>query len=222
VTAITTYSTLVQACIDVSEDDSTEYASFLPAAVALAEDRLFKELELQDLEILHTGTCTIGSPTMSKPTGYQYANYFKISTTSLIAFLEKKREDFLFDYWPDASVQGVPKYYADANATQFRMVPPPDLGYTCEIKYTKKPTKLSTSNETNYFTEQCSDILFFATMAIMAGFMKAWTQVTLWDGAYGQVRDTWNINAARKRRDDGREPNTPQQPNTLEGAAKRK
>jgi len=218
--SITTYSTLVQAVIDTAEDDSTEFSNYLPTAIDLAEERLFKELDLYDLETKANGALTINSVTLTKPTGFKYANYFKISVSGSDRILEKKREDYLIDYWPNTTIADVPKYYADYSATEFRITPTPNLGYTYEIKYTKQPTKLSITNSSNYFIEQCKDALFAATMVEQTRFMKAWSQVGVWEDAYTKARDSWNINSQRQKRDDGQKPQNPQGPNDLNNAVK--
>ena len=218
--SITNYATLLQAVVDNVEDDSTEFAAFIPTAVDLCEERLFKELELQDLETKATGTLTINDNSLAKPTGYKYANYFKITSSGLDVILDKKREDYLLDYWPNPVLADVPKYYADATATTFRLAPTPSAAFTYSIKYTKQPTKLSVTNTTNYYLEQCKDCLFYGIMVEMATFMKAWSQVTVWQGLYTAARDTWNTNSIRIKRDDGMNLNSPVKPNDLSSAVK--
>ena len=218
--SITTYATLLQAVIDNTEDDSVEFAAYLPTALDLAEERLFKELELQDLETKATGALVTNTATLVKPLGYKYANYFKITSASLDIILEKKREDYLIDYWPNSTVTGVPKYYADLSATLFRLAPTPSSTLTYEIKYTKQPDKLSVANTTNYYTEQCKDVLFGACMLEMCLFMKAWSQIPVWKTYYEAARDAWNVNSARLKRDDGQTPLSPQGPNDLQHAVK--
>lgn len=214
--AITDYSTLVQALVDITEDDGTELANYLPTAIALAEDLLFKELDLPDLEAKTTGSLIIGTDTLTKPTGYEFANYIMITIGTTKYFLKKRLEDYVTSYWPDSSVTGIPKYYADSSSTQFKLAPTPDSTYSYEIKYTSKPTKLSTSNTTNYYITSCSDILFYATLIEVALFMKAFEQSRLWSDAYVALRDSWNTNIPRTRRDNGSTPQNPDSgPNSL-------
>jgi len=213
---ITTYNTLVQAIVDMVEDDSTELANFLPTAIALAEDLLFKEIDLPDLEIKSTGSLVIGSSTLTKPTGYEFANYITITVGSNKYFLKKRLEDYLTNYWPNESTTGVPKYYADSSSTQFKLAPTPDATYAYEIKYTSKPTKLSTSNQTNYFVTSCADMLYFATLVEVALFMKAFDQARVWSEAYSSLKEAWNTSGVRTRRDNGSVPRNPDGgPNSL-------
>lgn len=200
--AITNYTTLVQAIKDEAEDDGTEFTSFIPVAIDLVEEKLFRELDLPELEEADTGTVTGALATLAKPTGYKFADYLMIvdgSGNNIV--LKKKLTSFLKDYWPSGT--GVPKYYSDEDASNFRIAPTPSSNFAYELKYTKEPTKLSTSNATNYYTDNCKDSLFYGCMSEMAKFMKAWDQVAMWDGAFTQSRDTWNIEMMRFRRDGG-------------------
>ncbi len=213
---ITNYTTLISNIQAAVEDDSQEVLDYIPTAIALSEERLFKELELPELEIKTTGTLNQGSNTVSKPSGYKFGNYFYITSTSGKVQLIRKREDFIYDYWPDAAEEAEPKYYADATETTLVIAPTPDDDYAYEIKYSKKPSPLSVSNLTNYYTEKCVDSLFYSCLSEIAKFMKAWSQVQVWEERYSASRDTWNLNSARTRRDDGVVPNMPDSgPNSL-------
>lgn len=214
--AITNYTTLVSAVQEVSENDGAEFLAYIPTAIALAEDMLFKDLDLEELEIKTTGLLSAGSPLLNKPTGYEFANYINITVTSLKRFLKKRQEDFIIDYWPNSALTDVPKYYGDASETQFYLAPTPTISYPYEIKYVAKPSRLTSTNTTNFYVTSCSDILFYATMIQMSIFIKATEQINLWTAAYGYARDAWNTSDARTRRDNGSKPfNTDNTPNKV-------
>lgn len=217
---ITNYATLTQAIIDEAEDDGVEFAAFIPVAIDNAEEILFKELDLPDLEIPATGSLTINSNTLNKPNGYKLGNYLKITTSTGSKLLKKRRDDYIQDYWPNPILTGEPKYYADLSSSQFVIAPTPDSGYPYVLKYPGVPTKLSNSNQTNYFVNNCHPILFAASMIEMSRFMKAWNQVQVWQSYFNELRDAWNIEAMRNRRDDGSSPQSPDGPNTLKHTIK--
>lgn len=209
--SITNYTTLVEAIVAVTEDDGAEFAAYIPTAVDLAEERLFRELDLPELEEKAQGNMVTGNGIITKPTGYEFAEFFSYTPTgSQRVVLKKKLESYIQDYWPNFSTTGEPKYYCDVNETQFRVAPTPAANYTYEIKYTQKPTKLGTSNENNYFVDNCNDVLFNATMVEIVKFMKAWSQIPVWEGTYTNVRDTWNLEMARYRRDGSTVPLNPE------------
>jgi hypothetical protein len=218
---IQSYTDLVNTIQAIAEDNGDEFVAYIPYAVSLAEQRLNRELDLPDLEIPVTGTLTAAINTLPKPTGYRYANYFHIIVNGKVQVLKKRREDYLNDYWPDPTQTAAPKYYADQSVTNFQLAPIPDVSYQYRMKYTAEPTRLGTTNQTNYFTTRCADILFAASMVEMTLFMKAWSQVPIYEQAYDVLKTGWNITMARNRKDDGEVQHNPDQPiNTVENAPK--
>ena len=220
---INNYTTLVQAIIDTAEDDGSEFLSYIDTAIDLAEELLFKEIDLPDLETKVTGTMIPGVVTINKPTGYRFANYIKIMVPEVInplninnVFLKRRRDDYVQDYWPNSLLTEQPKYYADSALTTFTIAPTPDAAYTYEIKFTAQPAKLTSINLTNYYTDRCADLLFAATMLQQVRFMKAWSQVQVWQASYDALKGGWNLEMSRTRRDDGQIPHNPTGgPNTL-------
>lgn len=218
---IQSYSDLVNTIQNVSEDNGDEFTAYIPYAISLAEQRLNRELDLPDLEIPVTGTLTAQINTLPKPSGYRFANYFHIIANGKVTVLKKRREDYLNDYWPNPSLTSTPKYYADQSATTFQFAPIPDVSYQYRIKYTAEPNRLGVSTQTNYFTQRCVDILYAASMVEMTIFMKAWQQITVWETAYKELKDGWNLTMERSRKDDGETQHNPSNPlNTVENAPK--
>lgn len=214
--AITNYSTLVQALKDESENDGIEFSEFIPTAINLAEEKLFRELELPELEEDVSSNLVSGTNTLTKPLDYKFGDALrvKVGTTSVI--LKKKLSSYITDYWPDSTQTGVPKYYADRTATTFVLAPTPDSNYTYTLRCTKKPAKLTQSNTTNYFVLNCQDILFYATMLELVKFMKSWSQIPHWENVYRQAQESWNLQSMRYRRDGQIVPNSPDDgPNTM-------
>lgn len=197
------YATLVSAIQEVSENDGAEFLAYIPTAIALAEELMFKELDLEDLEIKVSGSLIQGSSFLAKPAGYEYANFLTVTVNSNKQFLKKRQEDFIIDYWPNSSILDTPKYYGDASETQFIIAPAPDITYPYEIKYVAKPEGVSASSTTNYYVTSCSDTLFYASMIQMSIFIKAPEQIKVWSSAYTTSRDSWNMSDKRTRRDNG-------------------
>ena len=213
---ITNYDTLVQAIQEEAENDGAEFLSFIPTAIDMAEEKLFKELDLPELEEEVTGNMTSSNNQIPKPTGYKFGDAVTIMNGTSKVILKKKFASFLDDYWPDTSVTATPKYYADKDQTSFSVAPTPDVSYGYTIRCTKEPAKLSTLTQTNYYTNECQDILFYACMEQMAKFMKAWNQVAVWSQSYSTAQQGWNMQAMRYRRDGQITPNSPDEgPNSL-------
>lgn len=210
-TAITTYDTLIANVKAEAEDDGVEFAEFIPTAIDLAENKIIKTCDFPELESKYEGEMTKGYTSIAKPSDYTHTHYLALTKTDgTRTLLKRKTDDYILDYWPNSTEEGVPKYYADENETSFVVAPTPSANYAYSLKYTQAPEKLSTLNQTNYFTERCVEMLFYATMVEMSKFMKSWSQVEAWKVDFNDARDLWNLEAARQRRDDGSNPHNPE------------
>lgn len=210
--AITNYTTLVSNIQEITEDDGAEFLTYIPTAIDLAEERLIRECDFPELEQSDFGSLTQGLPTLPLPTGYKTIQFFNVTLTSGDRkFLIFKPDDYIIDYWPNASTQDEPKYYGlEGTTNNLVIAPTPDSAYSYQLKFTKSPTKLSDSNQTNYFIDNLKDVLFSACLQECAKFLKAWSQVQVFEGEYQRSRAAWNEQAARQRRDDGNTPANPE------------
>lgn len=215
--AITNYATLIQALKNEAENDGIEFSEFLPTAVDLAEEKLFRELELPELEEDIQNTITGGTNFIIKPLNYRITDALQIKdSNNKFVTLKKKLASFIRDYWPDETATGTPKYYADKSETQFVIAPTPASTLTYILRCVKQPSKISQTNTTNYFVNRCPDLLFYACMLELCKFMKAWSQVPVWEAKYAKAQESWNVEAMRYRRDGQITPNSPDDgPNSL-------
>jgi hypothetical protein len=209
--AITTYSTLKTELIATTEDDGTEFDAYVPTMVDLVEERLMRECDFPELNLSDYGSLTSSQNTLTMPNDLDSINFFNITVGSNKQFLKYRTEDYLYDYWPNSATTDVPKYYTIEGTTgNIVMAPTPDSGYSYQLNYVKPPTKLSASNETNYFVDECPDLLFYACMVEAVKFLKAWSQVPVWEETYQNARLSWNYQAARQRRDSLDVPKNPE------------
>lgn len=234
---IDSYDALVQAIVQVAEDDGDEFAAFIPTAIQFAEERLYKELDLPDLEETLTTTCNQGSQSVPLPNSTDLLEFIQVKDNTLgrTRILQKRSSDYLEDYWPNTATQDLPKYWAwlskgpffDTNGNKtptaplIKLTPIPDSNLTILYRGYVKPPLLAVTNQKNYFTEKCSHILYAAAMSEMAKFMKAWSQVDVWETDYNTKASAWNINMARFR-GDGQQANQNPVPadNTLKSKIK--
>lgn len=209
---ISDYNTLIQAIKDVVEDDGIELSNYIPTAIALAEERLMQEMDFPELETSKTGSLTMGNRVIVKPatndTGI--SAFFIINASGQRVLLRKRTVDYLYDYWPNSSLTGEPKYYGNLNETSLVMSPTPNASYAYEIRYNTIPTKLSSVNTTNYFTnKECKQALYAAAMVYVCIFMKSPSEKEMWETMYQQAASDWNYLAQRQRRDASDVPNNP-------------
>lgn len=218
------YDDLVSAMRALAEDDSQEFQAFVPTAVYLAEERLVKELDTDGLISAATVTAVPNFQFMNKPSGCRFIHemYYRTSAKDLIHPI-RKTDTFLIDYWPattstSAFPNGKPKYYANWDFDTLVLAPTPSSAYRFTIRYVTQQTHLSAGNQTNYYTDFCSDALYYGTMSNMAEFMKDYEVQKVWESKYVNAVQGLNNQGRRNRRDDQTVPRGPSI-NTLKGEA---
>jgi hypothetical protein len=88
--------------------------------------------------------------------------------------LEFKNLDFVQTYNPDASVTGVPKYYAQFDYENFILAPTPNAGYTVDIHYLYRPASLTAGAEsgTTWLSENAEITLLYGALIEAYTYMK--------------------------------------------------
>lgn len=218
-----TYNGLVSAIKALAEDDSTEFEAYVPTAIYLAEENLIRTLDKQDLTVETSITASAGDEFLAQPSGTRLTNdlHFRTSSGSIVR-PTLKSNDFIRDYWPattstSAYPNGQPKYYA-VEGTNFVLAPTPASAYPFTHRGVSQVTHLSANNQTNYFTNFCSDALYYGTMVGMSEFMKDYETLGVWQQRYVDAIQGLNNEGRRERRDDSVQPRNPEGgPNTLRG-----
>lgn len=202
---VTTYAILTSAMQEAAEDNSTEFQEYLPVAINNAELRLTRELDTLGLTAITTVAATVSVAEVTKPSGYLLAHsiVYVDPTTSRRTVLRKKTDDYLDTYWPQPTSVGSPIYYSELDNTTIKIAPCVSVSANLIFNYEKRPTPLSVSNQTNYFTDFCADALFHASMMEMAMWMRNQALMENHQALYTSDRDSINNQGRRARRDDG-------------------
>lgn len=86
---------------------------------------------------------------------------------------------------------GVPKYYADYDADHFLFAPNIPYTMAVEVGYYANPAFLSSSNQTNWLTDNTPDMLLFATLEEASLFLKDNERAAVWGGKYKERIDSY-------------------------------
>lgn len=204
-TVITNYASLVQALKEAMEDYSSEFASYLPAAIGNAELRLFREFDVVGKRTSATPAATKDTATVTKPSGFRVARsvFWVNPTTGKKTLLSRKTSDYLNVFWPDESATDTPRYYTEINDTQFKLAPTPDVTSTLFVEYEKLPDRLSSTVATNVFTTHMPDLLFHASMVELSRFSRNADLLTAHEAAFQDLKRYMGAEALRQLKDDG-------------------
>jgi hypothetical protein len=170
-----TYTSLVQAVQDFTDNNEAVFVSQIDNFIQNAEERILKMIApLQVFRKNATTTATVSNQYLQKPSDW-LATY----TISIVdsngdkKFLINKDVNFVQEYWPDATVAGEPKYYADFDVSNFILAPTPATSNVMEIHYFYRPESLTTaSSGVTWISENAGLTLLYATLSEAYTFMK--------------------------------------------------
>jgi len=169
-----TFAELKQAIIDYSENDETTFVNNLPLFIRLAEERILKNVQLNLFQKNQFGNMTTGSPFLAVPSDFLAPFSLSIDVAGDKEFLLFKELDFVQSYNPDATVTGVPKYYAQFDVSNFILASTPDANYVVDIHYLYRPASLTAGAEsgTSWLSENAELALLYGSLCEAYVFMK--------------------------------------------------
>ena len=203
------YTYLVNDIIEATENNGSEFVSYIPKMVNRVEERLTKTLDDYGLVTATSITLTSGTNTLTLPTGTRIIKNLHIKDAGTKIGLLQRTDEFINDYWPVSAETGTPKYYARKTNTNIVFAPTASTTYSGELVYVVKPSALTSANPTNYYSDYCYDALFYGCMIEATNFMKNYTVTALYEQQYQNAVEGLRNQSRRTRRDDMEAPASP-------------
>tara|TARA_R100001530_G_scaffold115355_1_gene82302 strand:- start:76 stop:720 length:645 start_codon:yes stop_codon:yes gene_type:complete len=168
-----TFTTLKSAIQDYTQNTETTFTNNLSRFIINAEERILKEVELDDFRKNVTGSASQSSKYLTKPTDFLAPFSLSVVNSSENEFLLYKHVSFIQDYTPNPSTTGAPKYYGDWDETTFVLSPTPDANYTMELHYFYRPQSITASDDgTSWLGTNAELALMYASLVEAYTFMK--------------------------------------------------
>lgn len=204
----------------VQQSTNAEFQTFLPGCRDYAEQRMYRELDLQVSRVsdststLSSGVRTFAVPTSSNGTPFVVVEQFNVwtpvgatSSNATRVPLTPVTKEFMDFAWPTAaSYTGVPVYYAPVNNTTYIVGPAPDGAYPLEVVGTVRPTPLSSTNTSTFLTLYLPDAFMAASMIFASAYMRDFGAQSdnpqmsgSWETQYTTLMQSANSEELRKR-----------------------
>ena len=194
--AATTYAGLRARWMDAlaTDDADTEFAARLPDLAGDAELRVLRDLD--PIAYRRTAvalTVTGGNPSVALPADCHVPRRLVVRAPFSQARRDAMRRSvgFLDAYWPDASLTGLPKYWATPVDGTIVVAPTPQTGTSLALDYTARPAPMSDANPSTWLTRTVPDLLYCAGMCWLAGWSKNYGSLAddksmagYWEGRY--------------------------------------
>jgi hypothetical protein len=170
-----TYAQLKQAIQDYTENDETTFVSNLPIFIRNAEERILKTIQLNLFRKNATANFTASQQYLASPSDFLAP--FSLSYTDSDGdknFLLFKDVNFIQEFNPDSSVEGLPRYYAVFDIDNFILAPTPDSAYVVELHYYYRPDSLTNKAEdgTTWLSENATLAMLYGSLIEAYTFMK--------------------------------------------------
>lgn len=166
------YATLLSLVQQYLEEDEATFVANIPQFVKLAEERIYRAVQLQALQKNSTTTLTTGNQYMTLPSDFWSPLELIVTVGSTQYFLYPKDVSFIRAAYPSASgTTGRPRYYALFDEDTVIMGPTPDQGYTVELHYIYKPSSI-VDDSTTWLGTNGEQALLYATLVEAYRYLK--------------------------------------------------
>jgi hypothetical protein len=170
---VMTYDSLTYYVLQYLERSDQATINAIPTFITLAEFEIAQEIKtLGQLQVAES-TMTIGNPTIAKPARWRKTVSLNItdSTGNRTPVLLRKYE-YLTNYWPNNTSTAMPLFYSDTDWDHWYVAPTPDKAYTFEVLYYERIAPLSSTNQTNWLTQNAPTAMLFGTLLQAMPFLK--------------------------------------------------
>lgn len=184
----TTLLTDLQSYLERGQTVDTTVFAQLPRLINNAERRISRDLKILGFQRPLTNSFTPGEPRMLKPDRWRETISWNFGTMSLNTGQYTRRNamfprdyEFLRSYWPDDSVTGQPKFFADYDWYTWIVAPTPDQAYPFEVVFYEMPALLDQTNQQNWLTSYAPEALLYSALLECSPFLKNDERIPTWD-----------------------------------------
>lgn len=163
----------------------------LPGFINLTEQQIARELKIQGLQNSVVSAFTASLGVYQKPNRWRETVSINVGTNVGTATTFNARTaiyprayEYCRQVYPDDTVTGTPKYYADYGLEHFIFVPTPAETNPWELNFWELPPPLDATTQTNFFTEYTPNALLDGTLVRSFNFLKNPEQAAVWQTAF--------------------------------------
>lgn len=148
------------------ECEETTFVENIDQFIKLAEEDIYRQVQLLDLRKNSTSAYVVGSPYLSTPDDFLSVYSLAVIVSGEHRYVQSKDVNFLREAFPAAATSGVPRFYSMFDDDTFIVAPTPDDDYVAELHYYYLPTSLAAGSDsgTTWLSENAENALLFGTI----------------------------------------------------------
>jgi len=169
---VLTYYSLTSTVLQYLERKDAAVVQAIPTFISLAEFEVAQEIKtLGQLQVANA-LMTMGNPILQKPARWRKTVSMNVIVGGKKQPIYLRKYEYLENYWPDNTQVDVPLYYADTDWDHWYIAPTPASNYNFEVLYYERIAPLSSTNQTNWLTQNAPNAMLFGTLLQAMPFLK--------------------------------------------------
>jgi len=203
-----TYATLKTAIQDYMESTESSLVSNLDNFIETAEERILKNVQLDDFRKNVVGDMTTSSPYLGSPSDFLAPfSLAVIDGSGNYSYLLLKQVSFIRDFSPNPTTTGLPKYYAEFDEDTFIIAPSPDSDYSTELHYYYRPNSLTSAGDsgTTWLSENAPNAMLYGSLVEASTYLKSYESIPVYESKFQEaLLGLKNLGEAKSTRDQYR------------------
>jgi hypothetical protein len=172
------------------ERTDTETVDRIPTFIMLAEQVIASQIKFLGNLTVNTSAMVQGDPVIPKPARWHKTVSMNVSIAGVKQPVLLRKYEYLREYWPNQTLESVPKFYADYDYTHWLVAPTPADDYNFEVLYYERVQPLDSSNQTNWFTIYAPQALLYGSLLQAMPFLKNDDRIPMWQAQYDLIMQT--------------------------------
>ncbi len=169
---VMTYDSLTSTVLQYLERRDRAVVDAVPTFITLAEFEIAEQIKtLGQLQVAES-TMLADNATLQKPARWRKTVSMSVTVNGKKQPVLLRKYAYLKNYWPDSNQTDVPLYYADTDWDHWFIAPTPDQDYEFEVLYYERIAPLSSTNQTNWLTQNAPNAMLFGTLLQAMPFLK--------------------------------------------------
>lgn len=183
---VMTYDSLTSTVLQYLERQDAAVVNAIPTFITLCEFEIAQNIKtLGQMEVVDS-TMLIGNPVIPKPARWRKTTSMTLSVSGQKQPMLVRKLEYLNNYAQDVTETGVPLYYADYDYDHWLVAPTPNQAYAFEALCYTRLEPLSSSNQTNWLTQNAPNAMLFGTLKQTAPFLKNDARLALWKSMFDE------------------------------------
>ena len=169
---VLTYDSLTSTVLQYLERNDAAVVNAIPTFITLAEFEIAEQIKtLGQLQVVES-TMTALNPILPKPARWRKTVSMNVLVNGSKKPVYLRKYEYLKNYWPDDTQGDVPLFYADTDWEHWYLAPTPAENYSFEVLYYERISPLSSTNQTNWLTQNAPNAMLFGTLLQAMPFLK--------------------------------------------------